>query len=1008
VENMARDEAYLEAEKKIEEALNLGATQLDLSIKYWEEPKPPQLSELPESITKLAQLQNLNLSDNQLTKLPESIGQLIQLRELRLSNNQLTTLPDWLGQLTELKELDLSGNHLITLPDWLGQLTELKELDLSSNHLTTLPESLGQLTQLQSLDIKWNNNLQSLPKSLGNLTKLQNLEFSVCEETSLPDSIGNLTQLKSLKIWGYYLEQFPEWIKHLTQLETLIAVSNELKEIPLFIAQLEHLEELNLNSNPLNPVLQSAYDAGLDELKAYLRSLENAEPLYEAKLVLVGEGNVGKTTLLKALKGRNDEAPQKNEPTTHGVEIDIHGLLLPHPAKDGVEIQLNAWDFGGQDVYRVTHQFFFSRRSLYLLVWEPRRGVQAGQVEDWLNMIRLRVGNEARVVIVSTHCKTGERIARIDQPVLKGQYGDMIVGFYEVDSLVPDKNTGEMVGIAALKKVIAEQAAQLEQMGMTFSPQWKAARDELIRYPEPRISYTAFSEICAKHELSLIATKALAQIMHDLGYIVHYSDDERLRDDVVLQPQWLTKAIGFLLEDRGTQESEGILPDARLQKVWHDHPFENEPRYDQSIYPFFLRLMEKYDVSYRLPNGKASLVAQHVPQVRPELPWLPEQAPPKNLRRIAMICAMEEDPPGLVPWMIVRTHDYAVEQNNHSLHWQKGMFLNHAPHGEAMLEQRGREFHVYAQADWPEYFMNVLQHTLQKLIDDNWPGMEGRYRFMVPCPEIIDSQPCKGRFNIHALRQFLAEGDSTVRCQECSKRQTIVELLFGFEERKIDEELRAIKEEMKTHFDGLNSRIANYFMATMRAIADEAKSGPRLFTFRSRETGLSPKQLFARPLEIQLWCEHEDRPHPVIESGKGVYSIDQPYEWVIKIAPYANFVLDVLKTFAPMAAPAINIFKDPKITEKWKDEIDLTKAIIDKLPDGIKTSNRDLSPGKILSEPERSGILALHNLLKELDPAQAKFGLHRVTTYTGDYRWLCKHHYDAWQPNIPDVIQPHE
>ncbi len=87
-------------------------------------------------------------------------------------------------------------------------------------------------------------------------------------------------------------------------------------------------------------------------------------------------------------------------------------------------------------------------------------------MEDWLNMIRLRVGDDARVLIVSTHCKTGERIARIDKPVLQQQYGEMIVGFYEVDSLVPDETTGEMVGIAALKAVIAEQASHLEQMGM--------------------------------------------------------------------------------------------------------------------------------------------------------------------------------------------------------------------------------------------------------------------------------------------------------------------------------------------------------------------------------------------------------------------------------------------------------------------------------------------------------------------------------------------------------------
>jgi hypothetical protein len=408
-------------------------------------------------------------------------------------------------------------------------------------------------------------------------------------------------------------------------------------------------------------------------------------------------------------------------------------------------------------------------------------------------------------------------------------------------------------------------------------------------------------------------------------------------------------------------------------------------------------------------------VAQHVPQVRPELPWLPEGDPPENLRRIAMICAMEEDPPGLVPWMIVRTHDYVTEQpakngNVHRLHWQKGMFLNHPPHGEAMLEKRDREFHVYAQADWPEYFMNVIQHTLQKLITDNWPGMEGRYRFMVPCPEIIEDQPCKGRFNIHALRQWLAEGDSTVRCQECSKRQSIAELLFGFEERPVETELMEIKDQIAQVTDqiaGLDSRIANYFMATMRAIADEAKHGPRLFTFRSRDAHLPLQQFFLRPLELQLWCEHESHPHPVNESDKGVYMIDQPQEWVVKIAPYANFALEVLKTVAPMVAPAINTLKGPKTTENWKDQLDLAKVIIDKLPAEIKTPDRALSPGKMLSEPERSGILALHRLLNELDPTQDRLGLHRVATYTGDFRWLCKHHYDAWQPNIPDVIHTH-
>ena len=663
--------------------------QIDIEEKF-----AKTIEQFPTELGMLLDLKGLAFRSFKSFKLPEEIGNLINLTKLDLSDNQLTILPELLGQLTQLTKLDLSSNQLRTLPDSLGQLAELQTLDLSNNQLTALPESLGQLSSLEILMIYY-NPLSTLPEIIANLKHLRELVYGGKKSENflktLPNWLSSFSDLEKLAIGIANLELIPLWINVLSNLKELDFTENEITDLPPSLAQLKYLNNIELHGNPLNPALQSAYEAGLDAVKAYLRSLDNAEPLYEAKLVLVGEGNVGKTTLLKALKGKADEAPQEHEPTTHGVEIDIHGLRLPNPAKDGVEIQLNAWDFGGQDVYRVTHQFFFSRRSLYLLVWEPRRGVQQCQVEDWLNMIRLRVGDDARVIIVSTYSKSGEHLARIDQPVFKQQYGNMIVGFHEVDSLVPDETTGEMVGIAELKKVIAEQAAKLEQMGMLFNNNWKAARDELLAHEEPRISFKTFNGICATHGLSQIDTDTLAHLMHDLGYIVHYSDDEKLRDDVVLKPQWLTKAIGFVLEDRATKESEGILPDNRLYNVWHDHPFKGEQQYDPTLYPFFLRLMEKYDVSYRLPDGKASLVAQHVPQVRPDLPWLPEKNPPENLRRIAMVCSMEEDPPGLVPWMIVRTHDYAVEQtiptgNVHSLHWQKGMFLRHTPHGEAMLE----------------------------------------------------------------------------------------------------------------------------------------------------------------------------------------------------------------------------------------------------------------------------------------------------------------------------------
>ncbi len=79
--------------------------------------------------------------------------------ELNLSGLGLTELPELLGQLTQLQRLGLAGNQLTALPESLGQLTQLRELDLSKNQLTALPESLRQLKSLERLFLHGNNAL---------------------------------------------------------------------------------------------------------------------------------------------------------------------------------------------------------------------------------------------------------------------------------------------------------------------------------------------------------------------------------------------------------------------------------------------------------------------------------------------------------------------------------------------------------------------------------------------------------------------------------------------------------------------------------------------------------------------------------------------------------------------------------------------------------------------------------------------------------------------------------
>ena len=268
---------------------------------------------------------------------------------------------------------------------------------------------------------------------------------------------------------------------------------NQLTELPYQLAALLLTDgfQLKVDGNQLHEPFPELVERGSTDLAAYLRSLEDALTRYEGKMLVVGEGNVGKTSLVAALKG---DAFVEGRPTTHGIEISSIPFRHPDPGLD-VNMTLRAWDFGGQEVYRVSHQFFFSRRTLYLVVWHSRQGRERDEVEGTLRRIKLRVGDEAIAMIVATHCR--ERLPDLDYPHLDRLFPGMMAGAFATDS-----STGD--GIAHLRDAISQQASKLSQMGQRISPRWTAAREAVLALAdtEPQIRYERFTEICRQHRVT--------------------------------------------------------------------------------------------------------------------------------------------------------------------------------------------------------------------------------------------------------------------------------------------------------------------------------------------------------------------------------------------------------------------------------------------------------------------------------------------------------------------------
>ncbi|KAI8881122.1 L domain-like protein [Backusella circina FSU 941] len=132
---------------------------------------------LPYTIYHMEKLENLQLGSdyggNFLESLPDTISSLTALKELNVSYNRIQELPDRLFEENTLLEyINLSHNHLLHLPTaLLRHLVNLKTLDLSYNHISTIPtttlDDMLRLTmsKLEFIDIS-NNRLFILPAEL--------------------------------------------------------------------------------------------------------------------------------------------------------------------------------------------------------------------------------------------------------------------------------------------------------------------------------------------------------------------------------------------------------------------------------------------------------------------------------------------------------------------------------------------------------------------------------------------------------------------------------------------------------------------------------------------------------------------------------------------------------------------------------------------------------------------------------------------------------------------------
>lgn len=694
-----------------------------------------QFTKSPKIIRQLTELLDLDLSNNRLLELSESVGRLVKLQRLDLFSNCLTALPETIRLLTQLLDLYLSNNKLTDLPENIGQLARLRRLEACFNRLTKLPSSFSQLIGLQILYIS-NNRLKELPDSIGQLINLRQLDFSHNQLKTIPESIGQMVQLKGLNLSSNQLTILPNTIENLTHLERLDLSNNQLTELPPVLSKLPKLKWLDVYGNKALDLPAEIISSGNSSeiLEYYFRIRSARRPLNEAKLILVGRGAVGKTSIVNRLVSNQFEP---NEKKTDGINITEWKLHLK-----GQEIRLNVWDFGGQEIMHATHQFFLTQRSLYLVVLNGREGGEDADVEYWLKLIE-SFGGESPVIVVLNKIK--EHPFDVNRRALQQKYPS-------VRSLIKT-DCEDGTGLKDLHEAIEREINNLDHLRDAFPASWFDIKDQLAGMKKNYLTYEEYRHFCREHgEPDQLAQETLANYLHNLGIVLNYKEDPRLHDTHVLNPHWVTSGIYKILNSTRLEEQRGEI---HLQQLPEILAAEDYPA---GMRRFIFDLMKKFELCFSFPDDDTHyLIPELLDKQEPEevTEFKPKEC--LNFQYHYLIL-----PDGLLARFIVRTHRLSEGLPR----WRTGVILEFEGNRaliKADLQDRKIFISVNGRHSSRRRLLAIIRADFEH-IHRNFPNLQAQEMIPVPrYPHFVIPYNKLDVMEQNGVRQFIdVVGDSVI------------------------------------------------------------------------------------------------------------------------------------------------------------------------------------------------------------------------------------------------------
>ena len=655
----------------------------------------------------------------------------------------------------------------------------LQSLDLSGNGLKELPKELFELKNLQSLALS-GNELKELSKELFELKNLQNLDLSRNGLKELPKELFQLSRLSQLTINSIFDDED--------------TCTNKIGTIPNEFIKLTVLSYFELSEKYLNSFYKTAYDNGLENLKNTIKQKveQGTSKLYEAKLLFVGEPGAGKTSLMEKILDKDYVLKDKsNEISTLGIDIKKYEF-----EDQNIGFRTNMWDFGGQQIQYMSHQFFLTPNSLYVLVGDDRK--QHTDFDYWFHIINLLSNNSPILVVLNEI--NHKSITNFDLKAYAERFDSHKIDLENIDLSTMD-NRYEVI-----KQKIQSKLFNLPHIGDELPSKWVNVREELNMYSESNyyIEFKKFKEICESYGLNNNYIKTLSKHFHNIGIFLHYSEDTNgLSEIIFLNPKWVMDGIYSVLADKTVNENNGKFTKKWLFDFWEKHT----NKYTDDIKNKLLTLMlkDKFEISYKLENEDTYISPQLLPPVSTnDYSW-------DYYNNLFYRFQYPFMPKGIVSRLIVRLNHLIFKENDTELVWKKGVILNYQKAKAQVIEKETKEglkvidISINGEKFDSQNLLSKIKNELENIHRKSFPNLN--FEEMIPCLcySCIKEKP--HYFSFSTLKNYISKEKPIIICEKSVEDVSIAKLLGNVTVENDESKEAELLEYMKEK--GLNVNIIN-------------------------------------------------------------------------------------------------------------------------------------------------------------------------------------------------------